>query len=92
MDTCAHHVGPREYGPFPAIEHQQLFTQPPKSTILRRSWVLLLAIIHPSAWKECSANFACRGFSEVGFGQLEVFVLGAHAILERTHSSRSRRR
>jgi hypothetical protein len=25
----------------------------------------LLARIHPSAWKGCSANFAPRGFSEV---------------------------
>jgi hypothetical protein len=24
---------------------------------------LLLAFIHPSAWKGCSANFACRGLS-----------------------------
>src|SRR5215217_3834472 len=40
MDTCAHHVGPREYGPFPAIEHRQLFTQPPRSPILRRSWAI----------------------------------------------------
>src|SRR5215216_2730510 len=31
MDTCAHHVGPREYRPFPAIEHRQLFTQPPRA-------------------------------------------------------------
>ena len=28
METCAHHVGPREYRPFPAIEHRRLFTQP----------------------------------------------------------------
>src|SRR5918998_5088326 len=38
MDTCAHHVGPREYRPFCAIEHRQLFTQPPRSPILRSSW------------------------------------------------------
>ena len=41
MDTCAHHVGPREYGPFPTIEHRQLFTQPPRSPILRSSWAII---------------------------------------------------
>ena len=35
MYTCAlHHVGPREYGSFLAIEHGQLFTQPPSTTSL----------------------------------------------------------
>src|SRR5829696_5030759 len=27
MDTRAHHLGPREYGPFPAIEHRQLLNR-----------------------------------------------------------------
>jgi hypothetical protein len=26
---------------------------------------LVLASIHPSAWKGCSANFACAEFSEI---------------------------
>ena len=34
MDTCAHHVGPREYRVFPAIEHRRLFTQVPRREIL----------------------------------------------------------
>jgi hypothetical protein len=37
MDTCAHHVGPREYVLFPAIEYKQLFTHLPISAILRSS-------------------------------------------------------
>ncbi len=41
MDTCAHHVGPREYGPFPAIEHRQLchpsfFTSSGESSMVER--------------------------------------------------------
>ena len=32
---------------------------------VRSSGPLPLALIHPSAWKWHSANFACRSFSEV---------------------------
>src|SRR3954453_15520514 len=44
MDTCAQHIGPRECGPFLAIEHGGLFTHPPRRSVLRSSWVVQLNV------------------------------------------------
>jgi hypothetical protein len=43
METGAHHDGPREYGPFPAIELGQLFTRVRGETV----WKIAERLLRP---------------------------------------------